>query len=159
MAAVPSDELRAILWMFVILLAANFKFRNRSTCSKGPVKRAGKVCGDSQDLKSPGLQSQIKFCFPMTIAIVAKCATPQMPQNLLRNTYLYSQIKKILECFLKTRKINLLGKIFLSLLQENWLELRTYLKTRLIFFVIKKSFLCKKYFLFQENCSYFETNY
>ena len=41
--------------MFVILLTAHFKFRNRSTCSKGPMKRAGKVCGDSKDLKSPGL--------------------------------------------------------------------------------------------------------
>ena len=56
MAAVPSEELRTVLWMFVILLIANFKFRNRSTCSKGPMKRAGKVCGDSQDLKSPGYQ-------------------------------------------------------------------------------------------------------
>ena len=55
MAAVPSEELRTVLWMFVILLIANFKFRNRSTCSKGPMKRAGKVCGDSQDLKSPGM--------------------------------------------------------------------------------------------------------
>ena len=40
--------------MSVILITANFKFRNHSTCSKGPIKRAGKVCGDSQDLKSPG---------------------------------------------------------------------------------------------------------
>ena len=40
--------------MFVILLTADFKFRNRSSCSKGPIKRADKVCGDSQDLKSPG---------------------------------------------------------------------------------------------------------
>ena len=54
MAAVPSEELRTVLWMFVILLTANFKFLNRSTCSKEPVKKAGKVCGDSQDLKSPG---------------------------------------------------------------------------------------------------------
>ena len=46
--------------MSVILITANFKFRNRSTCSKGPIKRAGKVCGDSQDLKSPGLPSG--FC-------------------------------------------------------------------------------------------------
>ena len=38
--------------MFVILLTANFKFRNNSTCSKGPKKRAGKVCGDSRDLNS-----------------------------------------------------------------------------------------------------------
>ena len=51
MAAVPSEEVRTVLWMFVILLTANFNFRNRSTCSKGPMKRAGKVCGDSQDLK------------------------------------------------------------------------------------------------------------
>ena len=41
--------------MFAILLTANFKFRNRSTCSKGPMKRTGKVCGYSQDLKSPGV--------------------------------------------------------------------------------------------------------
>ena len=40
--------------MSVILITANFKCRNRSTCSKGPIKRAGKVFGDSQDLKSPG---------------------------------------------------------------------------------------------------------
>ena len=40
--------------MFVILLRANFKFRNPSTCSKGAMKRAGKVCGDSQDMKFPG---------------------------------------------------------------------------------------------------------
>ena len=38
----------------MILLTANLKFRNCSTCSKEPMKRAGKVCGDSQDLKSPG---------------------------------------------------------------------------------------------------------
>ena len=37
--------------MFVILIAANFKFPNDF---KGPIKRAGKVCGESQDLKSPG---------------------------------------------------------------------------------------------------------
>ena len=54
MAAVPSEELRTVLLMSVILITVNFKFRNRSTCSKGPMKRAGKVCGDSQDLKSPG---------------------------------------------------------------------------------------------------------
>ena len=29
----------------MVLITANFKFRNRSTCSKGPIKRAGKVCG------------------------------------------------------------------------------------------------------------------
>ena len=46
MAVVPSED--------VALLTANFKFRNRSTCSQGPMKRTGKVCGDSQDLKSPG---------------------------------------------------------------------------------------------------------
>ena len=54
MAAVPSKEIRTVLQMSVILITAYFKFRNRSTCSKGPIKRAGKVCGDSQDLKSPG---------------------------------------------------------------------------------------------------------
>ena len=55
MAAVPSEELRAVLRMSVILLTANFKFLNRSTCSKGPMKRASKVCRDSQDSKSPSL--------------------------------------------------------------------------------------------------------
>ena len=40
--------------MSVILVTANFIFRNCYTCSKEPMKRAGKVCGDSQDLKSPG---------------------------------------------------------------------------------------------------------
>ena len=44
--------------MSVILITANFKFRNRSTCSKGPIKRAGKVRGDFQDLKSPGCVSK-----------------------------------------------------------------------------------------------------
>ena len=59
MVAVPSEELRIVLRMFVILFKTNFKFRNRSTCSKGPMKRAGKVCGDSQDLKSPGIRPPI----------------------------------------------------------------------------------------------------
>ena len=45
--------------MSVILITANFKFRNRSTCSKEPVKRAGKVCGDSQDLKSLDMMSLV----------------------------------------------------------------------------------------------------
>ena len=54
MAAAPSEELRTVLQMFVILITANFKFRNRSTWSKGPIKRAGKVSGDSQGLKSHG---------------------------------------------------------------------------------------------------------
>ena len=45
--------------MFVILSTANFKFRNRSTCSKGLMKRVGKVCGDSQDLKSPGMLGKL----------------------------------------------------------------------------------------------------
>ena len=40
--------------MSVILITENFKFRNRSKCSKEPMKRAVKICGDSQDLKSPG---------------------------------------------------------------------------------------------------------
>ena len=47
MPVVPSEDV-------CDLLTANFKFPNRSTCSKGPMKRAGKVGGDSQDLKSPG---------------------------------------------------------------------------------------------------------
>ena len=55
--------------MFVILLTANFKFRNRSTCSKGPMKRAGKVYGDSQDLKSPGITKQLHFSYLEDILI------------------------------------------------------------------------------------------
>ena len=47
MAAVPSEELRTVVRMFVILLTANFKFTNHSTCSNRPIKGAGKVCGDS----------------------------------------------------------------------------------------------------------------
>ena len=58
MAAVPSEELRTVLLMFVIIITANLKFRNGSTCSKGPIKRAGKVCGDSQHLKSSGWENQ-----------------------------------------------------------------------------------------------------
>ena len=50
--AVPSQELRTVLCVVVMLLRVNFKFWNRFTCSKGPIKRTGKVCGDSQDLKS-----------------------------------------------------------------------------------------------------------
>ena len=38
MSAVPSEQLRTVLWMFVILLTANFKFRKRSRCSKGPMR-------------------------------------------------------------------------------------------------------------------------
>ena len=59
MAVVPSQELRPVFWMFLTLYTPNFKFRNRSTCSKEPVKRAGKVCGDSQDLKSPGSSAAV----------------------------------------------------------------------------------------------------
>ena len=45
MAAVPSEKLRTVLWMFVILLTANVKFRNRSTCSKGPMKGPANFVG------------------------------------------------------------------------------------------------------------------
>ena len=55
MEAVPSEEPRTVFYMFVILLTADFKFRNRSTCSKEPMKRIGRDCGDSQDLESPVL--------------------------------------------------------------------------------------------------------
>ena len=65
MAAVPSEELRTVLLMFVIILTANFKFPNRSARSKGPMKRAGKVCGDSQDLKPPG-KTQVGAIFTST---------------------------------------------------------------------------------------------
>ena len=54
MAVMLSEELRTVLPMFLILLTVNFKFRNRFTNSKGPIKRAGNVCRDFQDLKSPG---------------------------------------------------------------------------------------------------------
>ena len=55
--------------------------------------------------------------------------------------------RKYQNIFLRTRKINPLRKISLFLLQENWPELRKYLKTRLIFFIIKKTFLSKEIFL------------
>ena len=47
----------------MILLTVNFRFQNRYTYSKRPIKRAGTVCGDSQDLKSRGylLYSVIKI--------------------------------------------------------------------------------------------------
>ena len=63
MAVMPSEELKTVFGMSVILITANFKFRNRSKCSKEPMKRAGKVCGDSQDLKSPGKAQCIEFDF------------------------------------------------------------------------------------------------
>ena len=65
--------------------------------------------------------------------------------------------RKYQNVFLKTRKINSLRKIFLSLLQEIWLEIRIYLRIRQIFLILQKLFLARKYFLFQENCFYFET--
>ena len=55
--------------MSVILITANFKFRNRSTCSKDPMKRAGKVCGDSQDLKSPGYILDLNFTVHLTLEL------------------------------------------------------------------------------------------
>ena len=53
-ATVPSEELRIVLKIFVILLRVNSNFRNRLRIQKGPIKRTGKVCEDSQDLKSWG---------------------------------------------------------------------------------------------------------
>ena len=43
MAALPSEELRTLPWMFVIFLTENFKFLSRFTYSNGPIERAGKV--------------------------------------------------------------------------------------------------------------------
>ena len=40
--------------MFLAILIAYFKFRNRFSYSNGPIKQAGKVCGTFHDLKSPG---------------------------------------------------------------------------------------------------------
>ena len=55
--------------MSVILITANFEFRNSSSCSKGPIKRAGKVCEDSQDLKSPGFNTVAE----MVVEILPGC--------------------------------------------------------------------------------------
>ena len=62
----------------------------------------------------------------------------QMPQNLLRNI------------FLKTRKINSLRKIFLSLLQENLTSIKNISQNKNNFLDIKKTFLTKK------NISFFK---
>ena len=48
--------------MLAIFITANFKFRNCSSWSKGPINRAGKVCGDFQDLKSPGRCATCTVC-------------------------------------------------------------------------------------------------
>ena len=42
--------------MFVNLIEVNLKFQNHETYSNGPIKKAGKVLGDFQDLKPPGLE-------------------------------------------------------------------------------------------------------
>ena len=63
------------------------------------------------------------------ILILIFTVTLQKPQTLLRNI------------FLRARTINSLRKIFFSLLQENWLELRTFLKTRLICFIFSMTIL------------------
>ena len=46
-------------------------------------------------------------------------------------------------------------KVFCRFCNKIWLELRTYLKTRLIFFILGKFFSARKYFLCQENCFLF----
>ena len=53
-ASVYSDELGTLLWMSVCLLIMSFKLSNRFTYLNLPIKWAGKVCGDSQDLTLPG---------------------------------------------------------------------------------------------------------
>ena len=80
MAVIPSVELRTVFWMSVILITANLKFRNRSTCSKEPMKRADKVCGDFQDLKSPGTDGS-------TGKAGAKAATCMFLDVDLRSTF------------------------------------------------------------------------
>ena len=53
-AALPWEELRTLLSMFLCLVIMNFKFRNCFMHKNRSIKEAGKVCGDSQDLKSRG---------------------------------------------------------------------------------------------------------
>ena len=67
--------------MFVILLTANFKFRNRSTCSKGPMKRAGKVCGDSQDLESPGYRKFFDWEAVLSVKGCIRCIVFKWVKN------------------------------------------------------------------------------
>ena len=52
--ASPSDELRSLLWMLVVLPTVNSTFWNRFAYTNGPIKRASNVFGDSQALKSRG---------------------------------------------------------------------------------------------------------
>ena len=86
----------------------------------------------------------------------------QVPQNLFRNIFLIreicSQIKKILEYFSQNKKKWTHWETFsCPFCKKIWFEIRTYLKTRLIFFILRELFLASKYFLFQENWSSFET--
>ena len=55
--------------------------------------------------------------------------------------------RKYWNIFLKTRKINSLRKIFLSLLQENLTEIKNISQNRTNFLDIKKTFVTKKIFL------------
>ena len=47
--------------------------------------------------------------------------------------------------------------LLVPLLQENLTGIKNISQNKINFLDIKKIFLTKKYFLFQENCSYFET--
>ena len=86
------------------------------------------------------------------------------PSKLIEKIFLIweicSQIKKISEYFSQNKKRKLTENNFLFLLQEIWLEITIYLKIRLIFliiYILRKLFSARKYFLLQENCSYFKT--
>ena len=63
MTSVPSQELRTLPRMFVVYLTVKFKFLNRFICSNRPTERAGKVLGDSQDLKPPGESCLVLLVF------------------------------------------------------------------------------------------------
>ena len=91
--------------MLVILLTANCKFLNSSTCSKEPIKRAGKVCGDFQDLKSSGevlVEIDGAVSSGSQVCTVLGNRTALYCKNLLiRNSFL----KISLFCFLHTRML------------------------------------------------------
>ena len=92
--------------MFVILLTANIKFRNRFTCSKGPMKRASKVWGDFQDLKSPGAEPPGNIVCPKKMYLILTLnfepVTTLMSGSLVLSVFpdLYNSFDTLLICFL-----------------------------------------------------------
>ena len=93
-------------------------------------------------------------------------STLQIPQNLLRNVLLIwemcSDQENIGIFFSKQENLTHWEKFSCPFCKTEknycpfWPEFRIYLKTRLNFFILRRLYLTRKYFLFQENCSHFE---